>query len=204
MTRLLGLSIIAALFAPTIDAQMIDIGEQVVNLERLSPPITITQAHAGAQPPQWASQEHKNNPPQPGIGVPLYMQVKNNSSKTIRAYRVMIAAYDPFGEYLDTIRAIAVVNLSPKSSDYGRWTLSLRYPWSTVNIVVYPNAVVFEDGTEWRLDDYTAAAYVIVSTTVRFETWHIMARPQEVLPVKMKDSLTPAPQRSTGQPGPPQ
>jgi len=113
--------------------------------------------------------------------------VQNVSQQTIYGYRLMVTAYDAFGDYVDTIRACAVTSLSTQSTDLGRWSLPIRNPDSAWTVVCYVDAVRFQDGTVWRIDPVTVAALVPSTAPVRFHAWHIIPDPREILPVKMKD-----------------
>lgn len=180
--------------AASATAQIANIEERLVNIKFLAPPVEIKNLHAGPVAPNWASDAHKAEELPPTV-LPVYLQVDNVSPKTIYAYEVMIVCYDPFGQYIDTLRAVSVTALAPQRTDYGRWSLPMRYPDGVWTAVMYTSAVRFSDGTTWYADPPSVAAYVPSAAPVKFHSWHIIPDPREVLPLRMKDvSLLPAPQ----------
>lgn len=154
------------------------------------PPLVISNAHAGWQPPAWASDAHRENPVQTELPtLPAYFKIDNASRKTVWAYRIMAVLYDAFGEYIDTIRAGAVTVLGAQASDYGRWSLPVRYPYAAFTMVYYLDAVRYEDGALWRIDPESVAVRVpAAAPAVRFHAWHIIPDPREVLPQHLKDA----------------
>lgn len=187
MTKRLVVVLIAAV-ATGAWAQVANLDERVVNVQAFGPPTSIKAIQAGWEVPAWAAEAHRAERLPMGV-LPLYMQVQNASSKTIVAYQVMVVVYDPFGEYIDTIRANAVVSLPPQQLDYGRWSLPLRSSDSAWTVVAYPSAVKFADGTQWDAPPEKVAAYVPSSAPVEFHSWHIVPDPREVLSMKMKDLM---------------
>ena len=153
------------------------------------PPLTISNAHAGWQPPAWAADTHRETPAAVEIpALPVYFQVQNTGQKQVYAFRVMVVLYDAFGDYLDTIRASSAGVLAPQASDYGRWSLPMRHAFLGWTAVYYLEAVRFADGTLWRLDPESVAMQVpAAAPTVRFQAWHIIPDPREVLPQHSKD-----------------
>lgn len=177
--------------------QVAKIDVRLVNVQFLEPPVTVKGIHAGWEAPTWAAEAHKAEQLPVGV-LPLYLQVQNASSKTIVAYQMMVITYDPFGQYIDTIRANAVTALPPQQADYGRWTLPVRLADTTWTVVAYPSAVRFSDGTTWDAPPMKVAAFVPSSAPVLFQSWHIIPDPREVLPTKMKDLM---PQPTAQPPG---
>lgn len=188
MKWMLATVILLVALLPAAQGQAPNIEEWPVNIA--APPLMITAAHAGWQPPAWASDAHKKEQPKYQAPVlPVYFQIQNASQKTIYAYRIIIVIYDAFGDYIDTIRASTVVALAPQVTDYGRWSLPMRYPYLTWTMVYYLEAVRFQDGAVWRIDPESVAALVPSSAPgIRFHSWHIIPDPREVLPQQPKDA----------------
>lgn len=151
-----------------------------------SPPLTLTNISAGWPAPAWASEAHRALKADPDI-LPLYLQVQNTSTKPIYSYRIAVATYDPFGDYLDTCRATTIMNLAPQGTDYGRWSLRVRTPVLTWFMVAYLDCVRFADGSVWRIDPEGVAALIPSTAPVRFQAWHIMADPMEIISQYAKD-----------------
>jgi hypothetical protein len=188
MTKRLVVLLVAVAAMSSAWAQVANLDERLVNVQAFGPPVSIKAIHAGWEVPAWAAEAHRIERLPVGV-LPLYLQVQSASSKTIVAYQVMVAVYDPFGKYIDTVRANAVVALPPQQADYGRWSLPLRSPDSAWTVVAYPSAVKFADGTQWDAPPEKVAAYVPSSAPVEFHSWHIVPDPREVLAMKMKDLM---------------
>lgn len=172
--------------ASVAQAQLLpNVDERIVALQ--SPPLKISNVSVGWPAPAWASDAHKTAKPNYET-LPVYLQVQNPGDKlTVFAYRVTVVSYDPFGEYLDTAKCLAVCNLAPAGTDYGRWSLRLRAPAVTWTAVVYLDAVKFGDGSLWRMDPEYVAALVPGTAPVRFQTWHIVPDPRDWIPDVAKD-----------------
>lgn len=193
MRAILVIAVLLCIAASSM-AQIGNIDERIVNISFLAPPVEIRNLHAGPVAPNWASDAHKAEVAQPNV-LPIYLQVDNISPQTIYAYEVHIVCYDPFGQYIDTLRACSVTALAPQRTDYGRWSIPLRYPDAVWTTVMYPSAVRFSDGTTWYADPVAVSAYFPSAAPVKFHSWHIVPDPREVLPIKMKDIAPPvAPQ----------
>ena len=188
MKCFLALVVAVAVVVPAAHGQLPGLEVRPVQIHQ--PPLIISNAHAGWLPPAWASDPHKQDPVKPEFPVlPAYFSVQNTTQKTVYAYRMMIVMYDAFGDYLDTIRAGAVAVLGPQVSDYGRWSLPVRYPYAAFTMVYYLDAVRYDDGTSWRIDPESVAVRVpAAAPAVRFHAWHIIPDPREVLPQQLKDA----------------
>ena len=64
-------------------AQIANIDERLVNISFLAPPVEIKNLHAGPVAPNWASDAHKAEVPDPTV-LPIYLQVDNISPKTVQ------------------------------------------------------------------------------------------------------------------------
>lgn len=177
-----------AVVVPAAHGQMPGLETRAVQIQQ--PPLIISNAHAGWEPPPWASEAHKQNPVGTEVPVlPLYFQVQNVSQKNVWAYRIMVVLYDAFGDYIDTLRASAIWALAPQASDYGRWSVAVRHPHAAFTMLYYLEAVRYEDGTSWRIDPESVAVRVpAAAPAVRFHAWHIIPDPREVLPQQLKDA----------------
>ena len=185
--KYLGIAIVVvAMAASVVCAQNLpQIDERVVNLQ--SPPVKVTNIHAGWPPPEWASEPHKTNQPEPKF-LPLYLQAQNTTDKAIYAYKLKVVVYDPFGDYMDTMCATAVVGgLAAQAKDYGRWSLPTRMPVLTSTIVVYLEAVRYQDGSAWVMDPVGVASLFPSTAAVRFHSWHIVPDAREVILQVPKD-----------------
>ncbi len=187
MNRAMLIACLIALGAACAQAQVANIDERVINIQ--APPVMITNIHAGYQTPAWASEAHKKDLPKRETPfLPLYLQVQNTSPKTIYAYRVVVFTYDAFGDYLDTVRCSAVTALAPQVADYGRWSVPIKLPYLTWTLVAYLDAVRFQDGYVWRIDPESIAALVpSTAPGIRFQSWHIVPDPREILMQALKD-----------------
>jgi hypothetical protein len=186
MRSLLLAVTIAALAASVAQAQVSNLDERLVPIA--SSPLLVTNISAGWQVPAWAPAAHQTA--QQSLEVlPLYLQVQNTGQKPVFAYRFMITAYDAFGDYVDTIRASAVATLAPQETDYGKWSLRIRQPWLAATVVVYLEAVRYQDGGLWRIDPDSVAALVpSAAPGVRFQAWHIIPGEREILGQMYKDA----------------
>lgn len=184
MTRLAWLIALVIVVASTAHAQLPEIEAWVVAIQ--SPPLKITNIQAGWAAPQWASEKHKADAADYRV-LPLYLQVQNVSQKPIAAYRFTIATYDPFGDYVDTIRATAITGLAPQASEYGRWRLTVRSPLVTGTAVIYLDAVRYQDRTNWRIDPESVASLIPRTAPVRFHSWHIIPDPREFIGQVLRD-----------------
>ena len=157
-------------------------------------PLLITNMQAGWPTPAWASDEHKAKQTSYEF-MPLYLQVQNAGQQVVHAYRVMVARYDAFGEYIDTIRATSVTydqatkeGLAPQGTDYGRWSLRVQAPYLTGTALLYVDAVRFSDGSVWRADPQAVLVRApSAAPGIRFHSWHVVPDPREVLPRQIKD-----------------
>ena len=186
MKWLLLSAIAMIVLAPFAGAQVYrpEIDERVVSVQ--DPPVKLVNVCAGWAPPEWASDAHKAEEANLEL-LPIYMEVQNQTAKAIYAYRFTVVTYDPFGDYLDTMQATAITGLAPQATEKGRWRLRVRVPVLTTTTVIYLDAVRFQDGTAWRVDPVTVAAYFPGTAPVRFHSWHIIPDPREILGQAPKD-----------------
>lgn len=152
-------------------------------------PLTVSSISAGRQVPVWAAEAHKVNLPRTDRPiVPVYVQVQNNSKQLIFAYRLVVVAYDPFGDWLDTYRLTAVNALAPGGQDYGRWSVPLRQSLLTWTVVAYVEAVRYHDGAVWRCDPERVAGLIPAAAPVRYQTWHTVSmEPRDYILQQPKD-----------------
>ncbi len=187
MRRLLITSIAFLFPVAMATAQVANLDVRVVNLQ--APPVTILNCAAGWEAPAWATEAEKSGPMDENT-LPVFLQVQNTGPQTVYAYRVMISTYDAFGDYLDTIRATSIAALAPQGTDQGRWSLRMRMPVCTWTVVIFLEAVRYQDGTTWRVDPQSIAAYVPSTAPVRFQSWHIIPDPREIFNQQLKDEAT--------------
>jgi hypothetical protein len=185
LTLVVGL-LLLSLMASVVQAQMLpNVDERVVKLP--GAPLQIANVSVGWPAPAWASDAHKTAKPD-YERLPVYLQVQNPSDKlAIFSYRVTVVTYDPFGEYLDTSKCVAICNLAPGATDYGRWSLNMRAATLTWTAVIYADGVKFGDGNVWRMDPDYAAALIPGTAPVRFQTWHVVPDPRDWIPDIPKD-----------------
>jgi len=169
------------------NAQVAGLDVRLISLQGL--PVTILNYAAGWEAPAWAT-EAERSLPMNDQALPLFLQVQNTGNKTVYAYRVLVATYDAFGDYLDSIRVTSIAALQPQSTDQGRWSLRVRMPTCTWTAVIFLEAVRYQDGSSWRMDPQSVAAYVPSAAPVRFQAWHIMPDPREVFNQQLKDEAT--------------
>lgn len=152
-------------------------------------PLVVTSISAGRQVPNWAPEFHQQNPPRADRPVlPVYLQVQNNSKQLMFAYRIVVVAYDPFGDWLDTYRLTAINALAPGGQDYGRWSVPLRQCFLTWTLVAYVEAVRYQDGTVWRCDQEQVAGLMPSAAPVRYQTWHTLPQdPRDYILQQPKD-----------------
>lgn len=123
--------------------------------------------------------------------LPLYLLVQNVSQKPIYAYRFMVATYDPFGDFINTVRIAAVVSLAPQATDYGRWSLKVTNPLLTQSVLVYLESVVFaDDASLWRVwPDEVAPAVPSYALGIHFNPWQITPDFKELIQQQPKDAV---------------
>jgi hypothetical protein len=185
MRRALTVAMLGLVCAAAVQAQISQIDERLIPLAQC--PVQVTNIQAGWPAPEWASEAQKKVN-LPFDVLPLYVQVQNMGQKQIYGYRLLIAAYDAFGDYIDSARATAITALAPQVADYGRWSLRIKQPQVVQTVVVFVDAIRFQDGTAWRVDP--ASVCLLVPSTApaaRFQSWHIMPEAHEVLLQFLKD-----------------
>lgn len=182
----LAVGLLLLVVASVAQAQLLpNVDERTVKFP--SQPLQITNVSVGWPAPAWASDAHKTAKPNYET-LPVYLQIQNPNDKlSVFAYRVTVVTYDPFGDYLDTSKCLAVCNLAPGATDYGRWSLTMRAPAATWTAVIYVDGAKFGDGSVWRMDPDFAAAMIPSTAPVRFQTWHVVPDPRDWIPDVPKD-----------------
>jgi hypothetical protein len=175
--------------AGAVHGQSVDnLDERVVPIQ--SAPLLVSSISAGWQAPAWASEAHQASPvPGGGPVLPVYLQVQNAGPQTLFAYRIMVAVYDPFGDWLDSYRLTAINAVAPGGQDYGRWSVPIRQAYLSWTVVAYVEAVRFQDGSIWRSDPESVAAMIPSTAPVRYQTWHtITMDPRDFVLQRAKDA----------------
>jgi len=160
-------------------------------------PVTITKIWGGWIPPDWAPAVHKEALKDASV-LPLFMQYTSQAQKPIDAIRFMCAFYDPFNDYLDSIRLVSLnygkagtpeQPIQPGALDYGRWRCPGRDIYLTSSIIIYPGWVRFDDGTVWRADQNDVVKRAAQAQSLNFEAWHVTPEPKEYVAQLLKDAL---------------
>lgn len=126
--------------------------EKAIVLVQAGCPLEIFEFSAGYSPASEGGSFIRGH----GEQIEFSAKVANKSDKTVVAYRLGFVAFDIFEEFIGKYSGWAIEDIKPSKSKVGGWGYS-SFEAFTFKIygtgVAYVDAVRFDDGTFWRMNE---------------------------------------------------